>query len=53
MRSYDVNRIQQGPKEESVGKMKEQDIPKLMETLRSLRDEIISCKEDNENIIRE
>lgn len=50
---YNLNKTQQGPKEELVGKMNEEDNPELMDTLISLRDVIRSWKEDNKNIFRE
>lgn len=50
---YCVNKTQQGPEEEFVGKMKEEENLELMDTLRSLRAEIRDYKEDNKNIVRE
>lgn len=49
---HGMNITQQEPKEESIGKMKEE-TPGLVDILRILRAEIISCKKNNENIYRD
>lgn len=48
-----MNMTMQGPEEESTGTMKEEETPKLMNTLITLRVEIRSCNLENENIVRE
>lgn len=50
---HGMNMVPQGPEEELVGEIKEEDTPEIMDTLRSLRAEIRRCKEDNAYIVRE